>query len=159
MKALVIYHSCFGNTERVAQEIAKALSEKVSVRTLSFEQLSEGDLSDLNLVVMGSPTHKMNLPDAIRPVLKSLPKRVLRGAPAAAFDTSYKMSPFLSRFTAGKKLAQRLRRLGGKRVVPPETFCVMGREGPLFDSELDRAREWGNILLDRIKRIPHGNNG
>jgi flavodoxin len=107
-------------------------------------------LENVDLVVMGSPTHRMNLPEAVRPIFESLPKRILRGVPVAAFDTSYKMSSILARFTAAKKLAQKLRKLGGKRVVPPETFYVEGREGPLYEGEIERARDWVRAILDRL---------
>lgn len=49
----------------------------------------------------------MNLPQPLRSLFETLPKRVLRGTAVAAFDTSYKMSSFLARFTAAKKLAQK----------------------------------------------------
>jgi hypothetical protein len=68
----------------------------------------------------------------------------------AAFDTSYKMSRWLAPFTAARKLAARLRKLGGKRVVPPETFHVEGREGPLYEGEIERARRWAALILERL---------
>ena len=68
----------------------------------------------------------------------------------AAYDTSYKMSPFLARFTAAKKLSRKLRKLGGKQLVPPETFHVVAREGPLYDGEVDRARVWAGSILKRF---------
>jgi hypothetical protein len=89
----------------------------------------------------------MNLPEALRPILEVLPRRCLRGVNFAAFDTSYKMSAWLQPFTASKKLSRKLRKLGGKRLVPPETFHVVEREGPLYDGELERAREWVLALL------------
>jgi flavodoxin len=154
MNALVVYFSKFGNTKTVAEAIAETLEAQYSVRTLSAERLADSDLSGVDLLVMGCPTHRMNLPEAVRPVFEALPKRVLHGAPVAAFDTSYEMSAFLSRFTAAKKLAQELRKLGGKRVVPPETFHVAGREGPLCDGELDRAREWAGAILRKLDSRP-----
>ena len=114
------------------------------------DRLTVSDLDGVDLVVMGSPTHRMNLPEAVRPVFEALPRRVLRGAPVAAFDTSYKMSAWLARFTAAPKLAQKLRKLGGKRVVPPETFHVVEREGPLYDGEIERAKAWAEVILGRI---------
>lgn len=102
---------------------------------------------------MGSPTHRMNLPEAVRPILEALPKHILRGAPIAAFDTSYKMSAWLTRFTAARKLAQKLRKLGGRRVVPPETFHVVEKEGPLYDGEIERATAWAESILEQIENI------
>jgi flavodoxin len=150
VNTLVVYFSKFGNTQEVAETIAAELEAAGPVRLLSADQLQPADLNSADLVVMGSPTHRMNLPQKVRPVLERLPKRALRGKRFAAFDTSYKMSPLLARFTAAKRLAQKLRRLGGKRVAPPETFHVMAREGPLHARELERARLWGRSLLDRL---------
>jgi flavodoxin len=118
---------------------------------ISMDQLTVSDLTGVDLVVAGTPTHRMNLPEAIRPVFETLPRRVLRGTPIAAFDTSYKMSRWLAPFTAARKLLSKLRKLGGKRVVPPETFHVMEREGPLYEGEIERAREWARSIHERLK--------
>jgi flavodoxin len=151
VNSLVVYFSKFGHTRKIADAIAETLQSVGMVRSIEVTQLSVSDFSDVDLVVMGTPTHKMNLPVAVKPVFERLPKRVLKKVPAAAFDTSYKMSPFLARFTAAKKLAHKLRKLGGKRIVPPETFYVEGREGPLYDGEIERAREWSGIILKRLE--------
>ena len=150
VNALVVYFSKFGNTQMVAEAIVKVFESVGSARLLSSDQLEASDLEGSDLVVMGSPTHKMNLPESVRPVFERLPKRVLRGKNVAAFDTSYKMSSMIARFTAAKKLAQKIRKLGGKWVVPPETFFVMAREGPLFDGEIERAAVWANTILGQL---------
>jgi hypothetical protein len=89
----------------------------------------------------------MNLPEDLRPLFKTLPRRLLRGKRVAAFDTSYKMSRWLARFTAARKLDCKLRKLGGVRAIAPETFHVVEREGPLYDGELERARSWAQSML------------
>jgi flavodoxin len=153
MNALVVYHSQFGNTEQVAGAIAGVFQGAGAARTVRASQLAATDLQDVDLVVMGTPTHKMNLPEAVRPVFEELPKRSLRGVPVAAFDTSYKMSAFLSRFTAAKRIDKKLRRLGGKRLVPPETFHVEdNHEGPLYDGEIERAKNWAGSILAQYRR-------
>ena len=76
-------------------------------------------------------------------------KKVLPGTPVAAFDTSYKMSAILSRFTAAKKLIKRLHKLGGRRIIPAETFHVIAREGPLYTGELERAQQWASSILQK----------
>ena len=148
MNGLVVYHSQFGNTEQVAEAIAGVLQGAGAARTVRANQLTAADLQDVDLLVMGTPTHKMNIPEAVRPVFEELPKRSLRGVPIAAFDTSYKMSAFLARFTAAKRIDRKLRKLGGKRLVPPETFHVEdNHEGPLYDGELERAKTWAESIL------------
>lgn len=151
MNTLVVYYSKFGNTQRVAEAIAEELQSAGPAGTLNADELRAEDLAGIELIVMGTPTHKMNLPDAVRPVLDSLPRRILRGVAVAAFDTSYEMSAFLARFTAAKKLNRKLRKLGGKRIVPPETFHVAGHEGPLLDGELERARQWADLILGQLE--------
>jgi flavodoxin len=148
MNALVVYFSKFGNTQKVAEAIAETLRSNGVVRVISSEGLTAADFDNVNLVVMGTPTHNMNLPKAVRPVFERLPKRSLKSIPVAAFDTSYKMSWWLNHFTAAKRLSQKLRKLGGKRIVPPETFHVTGREGPLYDGEIERAKAWAASILE-----------
>lgn len=147
MKSLIVYYSKFGHTRTIAEIIAQELEASGAVRTLSADELSEDDLHDVDLMVMGCPTHRMNLPTALRPQLACLPKGSLRGVAVVAFDTSYKMSPLLARFTAAKRLARKLRKLGGQRLVKPETFYVEGRQGPLYEGELERAGSWARTIL------------
>ena len=151
MNALVVYHSEFGNTRQVAEAIAEAFDHAGTARTVSAEQLDAADLQGADLVVMGTPTHKMNLPQAVRPVFEQLPRRSLRGVPVAAFDTSYKMPALLARFTAAKRVDRKLRKLGGKRLVRPETFHVHHHhEGPLYDGEVERAKTWAEAILVKL---------
>ena len=153
MNALVVYHSQFGNTQQVAEAIAGVFQGAGAARTVRASQLAEADLQGVDLVVMGAPTHKMNLPEAVRPVFEDLPKRSLRGVPIAAFDTSYRMSAFLARFTAAKRVDRKLRKLGGKRLLPPETFHVEdNHEGPLYDGEIERAKAWAESIVARYER-------
>jgi flavodoxin len=151
MKSLVVYFSKFGNTQKIAEAIAETLGSAGSVRVISTDQFGVSDLEGVDMVVMGSPTHRMNLPEAVRTVFETLPRRILRGTSVAAFDTSYKMSRWLAPFTAARKLAHKLRGLGGKRVVPPETFHVVEREGPLYEGEIERARAWAALILKRLE--------
>ena len=156
METLIVYFSKYGNTRLVAEKIGETISAvnggDSSVRLISADQLVIGDLESANLVVMGSPTHKMNLPEAVRLVFECLPCKVLRGKQVAAFDTSYKMSAFLARLTAAKKLNKSLRKLGGVQVVPPETFHVVDREEPLYECELGRAEMWTGRIVENVKK-------
>jgi flavodoxin len=154
MNALVVYFSKFGNTRMLAETIAATMAETIdpsgAVRVVDAEQLGSDALAGADLVVMGVPTHRMNLPEAVRPVLDALPRRALKDKAVAAFDTSYRMNGLLNRFTAAKRLDRQLRKLGGKRLVAPETFIVEGREGPLEEGEVERAQEWAESIVARV---------
>ncbi len=153
MNALVVYYSKFGNTQSVAETIAETLRAAGSVRLTDAGQLAASDISHLDLLVVGTPTHVANLPKEVRPILEALPKRVLNGVRVAAFDTSYKMNWFLSLFTASRPLNRKLRQLGGKQIVPPESFFVVEKEGPLFEGELERAKTWAETILARYRHL------
>jgi len=62
------------------------------------------------------------------------------------------MSSWLARFTAARKLDKRLRQPGGKRILPPETFHVVEREGPLYDGEVERVRVWAGSILEQLSQ-------
>ena len=153
MSALVVYFTRFGNTQAVAETIAEVLQARTPVRAVSVDKLTPDDLHAADLVVIGSPTHKMNLPKAVRPMMAALPKRILKGKHVAIFDTSYKMSWWLNQFTAAKRLAAKVRKLGGKRILPPETFQVMERQGPLYEGEIERSKRWAEEILKRMSNL------
>jgi flavodoxin len=156
LNTLVVYFSKFGNTKLIALAIAETLKSAGTVRLMGSDQLAAVDFSEVDLLVMGTPTHNMNLPGAVRPLLHALPSRLLKGIPVAAFDTSYKMSWWLNQFTAAKRLSRKLRKLGGKRLIAPETFHVTEREGPLYDGEIKRATVWAETILGRIQGVRSG---
>jgi flavodoxin len=158
MKALVVYFSKFGNTKKVAEAIAETMGRAGDARTISIDQLTTSDLDKVDLVVMGSPTHYQNLPKAVRSVLQTLPRGILLGKYVAAFDTSLKMWGPLMLLTAAHRLLTKLRKLGGKRVVGPETFLVEksdhqpdGEIDLLYKGETERAKEWTVSILKQLE--------
>lgn len=150
MYVLVTYYSKFGNTRRIAEAIAETLEEEYRVRLEEVGALVAADLAGAQAIIMGTPTHNMNLPKPLRPLLAAFPRRILRRRYVAAYDTSYRMSWWLTHFTAAKRLAGTLRRLGGKQITKPETFHVTGREGPLYDGEISRAKAWAMGIGEKL---------
>jgi flavodoxin len=159
MKIIIVYFSKFGHTQRLAEAMAERLAHTGAAQTIATGQVAAADLQGADLVVMGSPTHRMRLPEEVRPFFDGLPRRCLRGTAVAAFDTSYRMNRFLARFTAAKKLDSKLRRLGGKRISSPETFFVTAREGPLEEGEVERARAWAERLAAAARALKEGQRG
>jgi flavodoxin len=158
MNALVVYFSHFGNTRKIAETIAEVLMGAGEARAVSIDGLTAAELKDADLVVFGSPTHYQNLPKAVRAALDTLPKRALRGKRVAAFDTSVETWRPLMWMTAAHRLLPKLRRLGGAKAVPPETYLVARGEAPesgerrdaLHEGELEHAKAWAASILERI---------
>jgi len=157
VKALVIYDSVFGNTERIAQAIANALGPQVDVEVLQANRVSPEQLTELDLLVVGSPTRGFRPTEAVAGLLKRIRPKALKDAKVAAFDTRFKADELDSaglRFVvktggyAAKRIAAQLKKAGGSLIVPPEGFYVEDTEGPLKASELERAAGWAKSILD-----------
>ena len=158
MKALVVYDSFFGNTERIAQSIGDALGHKEDVETIRVGNVRPEQLAGLKLLIVGSPTRAFSPSPAIKKFLKSIPKNGFKGVKVAAFDTrvteeEIDSAVFILRILvnifgyAAKPISDRLVKKGGQLIVPPEGFFVQGMEGPLKEGELERASEWAKKIL------------
>ena len=56
MRSLVVYESWFGNTQRIAEEIAAALAHEGQVDLVTVDEPLP-PLEDVDLLVVGAPTH------------------------------------------------------------------------------------------------------
>jgi flavodoxin len=157
MKAMVVYDSAFGNTEKVAQAIGQALGPVEEVKTVRVGDVQPDQLRSLALLVVGSPTQKFSPLGTITNFLKRIPPNGLQGVRVAAFDTRIPESKIneiriLSFFVrifgyAAKPIADRLVKKGGQLAVPPEGFYVGDTEGPLLEGELERAADWARQIV------------
>ena len=156
MNALVVYDSIFGNTEKIAEAMAVALS----TQALPVDKVTPEMLGGLDVLVVGSPTRGFRPSEGMAKFLKALPKNSLKGIGVAAFDTRIVLQTINSsvlRFIVDKggyaasTIDKTLERLGGRRLTSPEGFYVTGEKGPLKDGELDRAGAWaGQFALDHM---------
>jgi len=164
MKALVVYESMFGNTEKVARAIADGLGEQLDVTLADVRTMPRA--FGMDLLVIGGPTHAfgMSRPSTreqaaqqgdvrpgsgdvgVREYLDCAP--LLTGMSAAAFDT--KMDKPLLPGAAARRIQRRLRRLGCHIVLPAQSFLVRGTTGPLEVHEEKNAHEWGTILAATV---------
>jgi len=168
MKALVMYESMFGNSERVARSVADGLTDLVEVEIRDVALSTAGDLGeDVDLLVAGGPTHALSLSrpstreDAIRQGagqgtttrglrewLDALPAD-LHGLSFATFDTRVSRVRRLPG-SAARSAARILRRHGGRMVFVPQSFFVDDVSGPLAADQPDLARLWGHQLAAEL---------
>ncbi len=176
MRALVVYESMFGNTERVAQAVADELarSMEVDLREVSQAPAAIHDLADMvDLIVVGGPTHAFSLSRpstregaigrgatqgsaevGVREWLEALPCGP-HSESLATFDTRVSKVRHLPGSAARK--AERITRSHGyPRALSRESFYVEDVSGPLLPGELDRAREWAADLALRVTDLAHG---
>jgi flavodoxin len=144
-KALVVYDSMFGNTEKVAKALAAGLgSGEVDVGVVKVDSVKFDELGGVDLLCVGCPVHAWNMSKPMKEFLERL-KTVegLSGKKAFAFDTKAK-----SRLAggAGGKIESKLKDLGFTIVRHSESAIVKGREGPLEEGAEERFKQIGAEL-------------
>jgi len=149
MKALVVYDSLYGNTEKIARAIGGAITGEVKI--LRVGEVTPSELKTIDLFIVGSPTQGGRPTPTIRDFLNKVPEPSLKGINVTAFDT--RVSTKLVRifgYAAGK-IARSLKTKGGTLIVSPEGFFVKGTRGPLIEGELERADDWARGILKSQK--------
>ena len=149
MKALIVYDSVYGNTEKIARAITLGLSEKGDAR-LARAGKENTDIQGIDILVVGSPTQGGRPTPPVQEFLKAIPSNGLQNVKVASFDTRMRKGgsgAFAKLFGyATGRIESELKKRGGT-VIASEGFGVTGREGPLEEGETDRARKWGSGLV------------
>jgi hypothetical protein len=170
-RALVVYESMFGNTEKIAGAIVRGLRSEGWNASAVDVRWSTDLPADLDLLVLGAPTHGFSLSrpstraDAVRQ--GAAPARAEKGLrewladvgaagndspPVAVFDTrAAKVKRFPA--SAGRTIAKLARRHGFRVIGRPQGFLVHDTDGPTLAGELERASTWGRSLAD-VKSSP-----
>ena len=157
MKALVVYDSEFGNTEKVARAMGEALDRLGDVQVLNVTDPQALQVEGLDLLVAGGPTQRFTARPAMKSWLKAIPSNGLARIKVAAFDTritqeeidGIKILAFFVKLFgyAAEPIAKGLTAKGGELLVEPAGFYVAGTEGPMVKGELERAEAWAEGLL------------
>jgi len=166
MKALVVYESLFGNTEKIAREVASGLELRgADVTVAPVGSVDPNDLAAYDVVVAGSPTHAFSMPrsvtraDAVRhgadPTceaaglrewIEHLEPQVGARPTFAVFDTRRDVRSRHLTGSAARSATRALRRRHRALADVPASFYVGGTSGPLLPGEVVRARAWGSRL-------------
>ena len=173
-RALLVFESMFGCTEHIARAVAAGLEDGgFDVRLENVAQADAGEVSEVDLLVVGAPTHAFSLsrpntrqeavrkgaPEeragtGLREWIGSLADRDAHRPPVAAFDTRVTKVRHLPK-AASTRAAKLLSRAGYPVAARPAPFFVDDLTGPITEGELDRARAWGRrIALAIAHRQP-----
>ncbi len=165
MRALVVFESMFGNTEKVAGAVARGLQlAGVDTGLVEVRSAPHRLAGDLDLLVVGGPTHGFSMSRAstradavrqgapserattgLREWLEGVELESERAPELATFDTRVSKVRWLPQ-AAGPSAARAGRRRGLVPVAKPLGFLVDDIRGPLVERELERAVEWGRRL-------------
>ena len=145
----MIFGSQYGNTHRIARAIARSLSSEHHVRVLPAAAASEVSGAGVDLLFVGAPTQMRGLRLLAKPFLDGLVERGFAGTCAAAFDTRMDLGPQLLESTV---ISNQLVEAGCRLVAKPESFLVLGLEGPLAEGEEARAEGWARAVVRTVGR-------
>jgi flavorubredoxin len=166
MRALIVYESLFGNAKSVAEAIGDGLRTRADVDVIDVRSAPE-TIDDVDLLVVGGPTHQLGM---TRPASRRQAETQYEQAPpaaqtglrewigglqapagmaAAVFDTRLNHPSVLRVLDhASRTTGRMLEHRGAHTIAPPQRFLVESATGPLLPHEIDRARDWGQTLLN-----------
>ncbi len=144
MKALVIYDTEYGNTEKIARAIGAGFEGEVKV--IKVADVKPEDIAWARTVIIGSPTQGGRQTPAVKTFVESLPAGTFDGKRLAAFDT--RLKNFIVRLFgwAADKIENSLKGKGGNITAQPQGFYVKSTKGPLMEGEEDRATTWAKAI-------------
>jgi len=151
MKALIVYDSVYGNTEKIARAVAEAITPAYEVKVLGVGEANPSELASADLLIVGSPTHAGRPTPAVQDLLNKVPKLSLQGINVAAFDTRITTKLVRVFGYAAGRIARNLKGKGGTLIASPEGFFVTASKGPLKEGELERAAVWVKGMLESKK--------
>ena len=144
-KAIVLFDTKFGNTERIAKALALGIEKQgIDVDCVNVENVQIDKLSEYDLIAIGGPTNGFGMSEPTKRFIKKLESLNLRNKSAFAFDTKTG-----SRFwgSAAKGIEKRLKKLGLNVVKPYASAIVKGLKGPLEDDMERKFTQIGTELI------------
>jgi flavodoxin len=154
MNVTIVYDSIFGNTASIAKAVAGGLQGGNQIRLATVHEAGELDLSNTDLLIIGSPTRGFQATPQIQEYLTGL-RNFPSSMAAAVFDTRLDLEtvqPAPLRWVidvggyAADRMAAALTHQHIELRGTPAAFLVTGNEGPLKTGELERAAKWAGDL-------------
>ncbi len=157
MRILILYDSLYGNTEKIALAIGDTTKLEHQTNIIKVDHNTTVDLQEVDLLILGSPTHGGRYTEPVKKFIDKLPKNVFVNLKVATFDTSFpttNMGFFLNNVAkifgnAAPRIAKSLAKKG-LTIIDSNIFYVLGKEGPLQEGEIERAKKWTDELLKKI---------
>ncbi|MFX1470763.1 MAG: flavodoxin family protein [Promethearchaeota archaeon] len=156
MKALIVYDTKYGNTEKVAKLIAEGIisieGNEVIVNNVKDVNLKKE--ASYDLILIGSPNHFGRHVGSIKKFINKLPKSQLKAKTYAVFDT-YITADFEK---AVKKMEQQISETMPDltKASPGLSIKVEGTgvsKGPIVYEELPKCKEFGIKLVQSYKSL------
>jgi len=147
-KAIVIYHTLFGNTEKIAKALGSGMDEKgIDVDCVKVEDVQIDKLTEYDLLAIGGPTHGFGMSSPMKAFMKKLEHVDLRDKKAFAFDTK-RGYPLAG--SAAKGIEKRLKKNGMNTVRSRSSATVKDLKGPLDENMEETFRNLGAEIAELL---------
>jgi flavodoxin len=125
-RAIVIFTSRYGNTEKIARSFEKGLKE-AGIETVCVDAIDApvDSLTQYDLICLGAPTEWHSTSKPMKAFLENLKKADLNGKFGFAFDTRFE-APLSG--SAAKGIEKELERCGLEMIAPRESALMLGRQ-------------------------------
>ena len=149
-QVLVIYDTTFGNTKRLAKEIAFAIEQagEITCTVTSHKHVDFSEITVYDAVLFGSPIHAGMATRGIKGAIKKAAKIGLADKIVSTFDTN--ASVMIGRGV--KNMEKLLSKVASdaRMISPGLSSSVKGFRGPLNDEEIPKAHEFGRMVGEEI---------
>ena len=148
-RAIVLYHTVYGNTEKAAEAVRDGLtSTGIEVECKNIQDTKPDDLKVFDIIVFGTPTHMEDIPEDVGKFMESLKPVDLTGKWGAAFDTRYEDEPI-----GGLSMLEKYMKSYGMKIASnglPVLLPSGAGEGPLIKNELSKCNGFGKSIAEKI---------
>jgi flavodoxin len=148
-RALVVYHTVYGNTEKAAKAVRDGIaSAGLEAECRRIQDARPDDLKAFDVIVFGTPTHMENIPEDVKGFMESLKQVDLKDKKGVAFDTRYEDEPI-----GGLATLEKYMKSYGMRILStglPVLLPSGAGEGPLIKNELSRCTQFGKSIGENI---------
>lgn len=152
-KAIVIYDTKYGNTEKIAQSLAVGLKEQgVEADCIKIDEVEVDKLPKYDFLAVGGPTHMASMSEPMKEFLEKLKTVDISGKKGFCFDTR-NQSRF-NRFdlnSAAKRIEKKMKKMKVKMIKPRRSAIVEGREGPLEEGAQETFEKLGREIAGLIQ--------
>jgi len=159
MKALILFRSHYGNTEQVAEAIARQFRSQGHEAVIQDLRRKLPDTNGFDIILIGAPTRMAKVGRKALRVLKRLRKAGFTDKPIAVFDTYGPEPKTPEEMEKGKKwlipgaagILQQTAKDLGLRVYEKTLRCeVQAMKGPLAADALDKAAVFTRDFLSSV---------
>jgi flavorubredoxin len=153
MKAIVLFDTLFGNTERIANCLMRGLQEAgVEAECVNISVVARVEkLAEYDLIALGAPTQYITASKPMKVFLDRLKADNLKGKYGFAFET--KLESIMSG-SAAKFIEKKLKDIGIEIIKPRSSAIVIGRKEKKHEAKIGDAvlKEGMEELFEKVGR-------